>query len=419
MRWPYVNQVRWDPAVESTEVTAQVFPRPRTSGDGAAGLRRVLKLARTHLGMEIAWISEFHSDEYVIRSLSGDGATMNLAVDQSLPLIGSFCVRVLAGTLPPVVAEARRNPVTRELAVTQEYGIGSYAGVPLLGAAGKPVGMLCCISRKANPGLDAQALRFLELIGELISEHLTSSDGFARTVVLAEADRIRTVLERGLIRMEFQPVKRLEDGALVAYEALARFDDPDFPTPAHGFAAAARAGIGVELELLAVKRALDRLPDIPPQLWLGVNLSAEALIDPAVQEVLLGAAAGGHRLGIEITEHTEVHDYVELTAVTQRLRAAGIQIGVDDAGAGYASFRHILKLRPTVIKLDLEIVRDVDVDLVRQALTRSLVSFAVEAEAVLVAEGIETEAELKTLRFLGVGYGQGFLLARPGPLPPL
>jgi EAL domain-containing protein (putative c-di-GMP-specific phosphodiesterase class I) len=168
--------------------------------------------------------------------------------------------------------------------------------------------------------------------------------------------------------------------------------------------------------MLAVQRALDQLGNIPDDLYLGVNLSAEALVVPAVLEMLLQAAAGNH-LGIEITEHTEVHDYTELTAATDILRAAGIQIGVDDAGAGYASFRHILKLRPTVIKLDLEIVRDVDVDPVRQALTRSLVSFAAEADAVLVAEGIETETELKTLRSLGVGFGQGFLLARPGPLP--
>lgn len=403
--------------MESTEATAEVFPRPRISGDNGAGLRRVLKLARTHLGMEIAWISEFQGDEYVIRSLSGDAAALNLALEQTMPLAGSFCVRVLAGTLPRVVAEARRHPVTRELSITQEYGIGSYAGVPLIGPVGQPVGMLCCLSRSANPGLDAQSLRFLELIGELVSDHLGSSGGFVRTA-LGEAARIREVLDQGRIRMVFQPVKRLEDDALVAYEALARFDDPNFPTPAHAFAAAARAGIGVELEMLAVRRALDQLPGIPEELWLGVNLSAEALIEPAVEEALLQASVGS-RIGVEITEHTEVHDYTELAAVTERLRVAGIQIGVDDAGAGYASFRHILKLRPTVIKLDLEIVRDVDSDPVRQALTRSLVTFAAEAEAVLVAEGIETEAELKTLRGLGVGYGQGFLLARPGPLPPL
>lgn len=400
--------------MENIEVTTSVFPRPRTSGDDGVGLQRVLRLARTHLGMELAWISEFHGDQYVIRILSGDAAAMNVTLDQSLPLADSLCVRVLAGTLPPMIAEARRDPGTRDLAVTRDHGIGSYVGVPLFDPAGKPVGMLCCLSRDASTCLDARSPRFLELIGELVSDHLQSPGSLARTAVLGEETRIRAILESDRLRMVFQPVLRLEDDALVAYEALARFDDPNFPTPAHAFAAAARAGVGVELETLAVKRALNGLADIPDGLWLAVNLSAEALVVPAIQELLLQAA--DRRIGVEITEHAEVQDYARLALATDRLRAAGIQIGVDDAGAGYASFRHILKLRPTVIKLDLEIVRDVDSDPVRQALTRSLVTFAAEADAVLVAEGIETEAELTMLRSLGVGYGQGYLLARPGPL---
>jgi EAL domain-containing protein (putative c-di-GMP-specific phosphodiesterase class I) len=408
--------------VDSTEVSAlqvlreMVFPRPRVAGDDGVGMQQVLQLARAHLGMELAWISELRGDEYVLRTVSGDAAAMNLAVDQVMPLAGSFCVRVLAGTLPSVVSEVRRHPATRELAITRDHGIGSYAGVPLLGPTGQPVGMLCCLSRTANPGLDAHAPRFLELIGELVSDHLRSPGVLARTAVLGEAARIRAVLADQRIQMVFQPVTRLEDGALVAYEALARFDDPDFPTPAHAFGAAARAGIGVDLEMLAAQQALDRLADLPDGTWLGVNLSAEALVVPAVQDLLLRSAATA-RVGIEITEHTEVLDYPRLTAATERLRAGGLQIAVDDAGAGYASFRHILKLRPTVIKLDLEIVRDVDTDPVRQALTRSLVSFAAEAGAALVAEGVETEAELSALRRLGVGFGQGYLLARPGPLP--
>jgi EAL domain-containing protein (putative c-di-GMP-specific phosphodiesterase class I) len=404
-------------AVDNTEAAAQVFPRPRPAEDDGVGLQAVLHLARTHLGMEVAWVSEFQGDEYLIREISGDGAPMNLILDRGMPLAGSFCVRVLAGTLPAVVAEARRHPVTRELAITQEHGIGSYIGVPLLDPNGQPAGMLCCLSRNANPALEPQSQRFLELIGELVSDHLRSPAGRARSAVLGEATKIRSILAAEQIRMVFQPILRLEDGLLVAYEALARFDDPAFPTPAHAFAAAARAGIGAELELLAVQRALALLPELPEDIWLAVNLSAEALVVPAVQEALL-AAAVGNWLGIEITEHTEVQDYTALTEATERLRTAGIHIAVDDAGAGYASFRHILKLRPSVIKLDLEIVRDIDSDPARQALTRSLVTFAAEADALLVAEGIETEAELTALRGLGVGYGQGFLLARPGSLRP-
>jgi EAL domain-containing protein (putative c-di-GMP-specific phosphodiesterase class I) len=401
--------------VESIEAMASVFPRPRSAGDDATELHRLLKLARMHLGMEIAMVSELRGDEFVIRTISGDGASMNLIVDAITPLADSFSVRVLAGTLPAVIPEARRHPVTRELAATREFGIGAYVGVPLKGSDGNPAGMLCCLSRNANPELDARSSRFLSLIAEVVTDHLASSSMRADNAVRGEAELVNSILAEGFIRMAFQPVVRLDDGIAVAYEALSRFDDPAFPSAAHAFAAAARAGVGVELELLAAQQALARLPDVPAGTWLGVNLSAEALVLPAVQETLLRQAQ--HRIGVEITEHTEVHDYDELIAATDRLRGAGIQIGVDDAGAGYASFRHILKLRPNVIKLDLEIVRDVDTDPVRQALTRSLVTFSNEVDAALVAEGVETASELATLQRLGVEYGQGYLFARPGSLP--
>jgi EAL domain-containing protein (putative c-di-GMP-specific phosphodiesterase class I) len=401
--------------VERIEAVASVFPRPRPGSDDGTELQRLLRLARMHLSMEIALVAELRGDDYVFRTISGDAESMNLGTDEAVPLASSFAVRILAGTLPAVIPEARRHPVTRELRVTGEFGIGSYVGVPLNGSDGTPVGMLCCLSRSPNPELNGQSARFLSLIAELVTDHLESPATRASSAVQGEADRVQSVLDLGFIRMVFQAVVRLEDGHSVAYEALARFDDPVFPTPAHAFAAAARAGIGVELELLAVEQALACLPEVPTEAWLGVNLSAEALVVPAVQETLLRHSH--QQIGVEITEHTEVHDYDLLIAATDRLRVAGIQIGVDDAGAGYASFRHILKLRPSVIKLDLEIVRDVDTDPVRQALTRSLVTFSDEVGAALVAEGIETPAELAMLQSLGVGFGQGYLFARPGALP--
>jgi len=375
----------------------------------------LLQLARTHLGMEIAWISRFSDGEQVIRAVSGDAAAMNMVVGAGTPLEGSFCIRVLAGTLPPVVAEARRHPVTRELTVTRDLGIGSYAGVPLHGPGGEPVGMLCCLSRTPKPDLSADAPRFLALIAELVTDHLHSAAATAAMADRGDAARIRSVLAARSVRMVFQPVVRLEDGQPLAYEALARFDGQPFPTPAHAFAAAAHAGLGTELELLAMQRALEHLDDLPTGSWLGLNLSADALVAPVVEQTLLRYA--DRRVGVEVTEHAQVADYDRLTATTARLRAAGIQIAVDDAGAGYSSFRHILRLHPDVIKLDLEITRNVDTDPVRQALTRSLVGFAEQVGAWLVAEGIETAGERETLQRLGVPLGQGYLFARPGPLP--
>lgn len=123
--------------------------------------------------------------------------------------------------------------------------------------------MLCCLSRDTNPALDEQATRVLALIADLISDHLDSPATRERRDAHRSAAAIQSLLDADSVRMVFQPVVGLRDAEPLAFEALARFDDPAFPTPAHAFAAAARAGLGVELMPLAVRQALTQLDDVP------------------------------------------------------------------------------------------------------------------------------------------------------------
>jgi EAL domain-containing protein (putative c-di-GMP-specific phosphodiesterase class I) len=237
------------------------------------------------------------------------------------------------------------------------------------------------------------------------------------TVSRPAIHNLREILRSQAIQPTFQPVVQLEDGSVKAYEALARFHAAHFSNPADAFAAASEAGVGVELELLAIERALAYLDDLPPGILLSTNLSVEALLNRQVCETLLAHASRG--IAVELTEHTQVLDYPALVEVTEELRAAGILIAVDDAGAGFASLSHILQLRPDIIKLDITLTRGIDTDPVRMALARSLVGFAEDIGALLIAEGIETVAEHEKLRSLGVRLGQGYFMARPGPLPVL
>ena len=119
---------------------------------------------------------------------------------------------------------------------------------------------------------------------------------------------------------------------------------------------------------------------------------------------------------LEVTEHALVEDYERLADVLGPLRSKGLRLAVDDAGAGYASFRHILKLKPDVIKLDSSLIRNVDSDTGCRALAAALIRFAEETACKVVAEGVETEAELAMLRRLQVNKAQGYLLGRPAPL---
>jgi EAL domain-containing protein (putative c-di-GMP-specific phosphodiesterase class I) len=115
---------------------------------------------------------------------------------------------------------------------------------------------------------------------------------------------------------------------------------------------------------------------------------------------------------VEITEHIAIDDYTRLRGTINALGPT-VRLAVDDAGAGYSSLRHILELAPDIVKLDIGLVRGIDADSARQALVAGIAGFAIKQNIRLVAEGIETVAELSTLRSLGVDHGQGYLLGRP------
>jgi EAL domain-containing protein (putative c-di-GMP-specific phosphodiesterase class I)/ActR/RegA family two-component response regulator len=226
--------------------------------------------------------------------------------------------------------------------------------------------------------------------------------------------RIDTVLTERAIRMAFQPIADLGTGRVLGVEALARFDQPPLRPPNVWFEEATTVGRGTALELAAVDTALHSLTQLPAGTFLSVNISPASALAPQLLELLSGAAA--ERVVLELTEHAPVEDYEPLMTAIERLRSCGVRFAVDDAGAGYAGLRHVLRLRPDILKLDTGLTRGVDHDPARRALATALVAFAEEIGATIVAEGIETEQELDTLRKLHIPWGQGYHLARPGPL---
>lgn len=228
-------------------------------------------------------------------------------------------------------------------------------------------------------------------------------------------ERIDEILAAGAIEMVFQPIADLRTGRIRGVEALARFPREPLRPPNEWFDEATTVGRGNALELAAASSALDHLDDLPAEVFLAINVSPAAAIDPSLPGLL--ADRHDHRVVLEVTEHAPVDDYDELLANVDHLRARGVRIAVDDAGAGFAGLHHVLRLRPDILKLDITLTRDIDHDPARRALSTALVSFADEIGAVIIAEGIETEQELQTLRSLGISWGQGYHLARPHKLP--
>jgi EAL domain-containing protein (putative c-di-GMP-specific phosphodiesterase class I) len=206
----------------------------------------------------------------------------------------------------------------------------------------------------------------------------------------------------------------MRTGETSGYEALARFNAKPKRPPNEWFAEAWEVGLGVELEMKAVKQVLADIRRLP-QGYVSFNLSPLAVLDPAFKQLIPKLPYG--RFVLEMTEHVPVPDYEELIGFLSELRTRGLRIAVDDAGAGYASFRHILRLNPDLIKLDMSLVRGVDRDQALRSLTAAVTGFAAQMGALVVAEGVETEGELLALRKLGVQYGQGWdLFGEPKPV---
>ena len=237
-------------------------------------------------------------------------------------------------------------------------------------------------------------------------------------VALDARARVEPVLlDPSLLATVLQPITEIRTGTVVMVEALSRFR-PDPPRPPDAwFQDAHRCDLGTALEVLAVNRAFDLLDRLPAPVALSVNVGPTAAGSTQFRDAL--ERIPGDRVVLELTEHEIVTDYPGLVASLRGLRRSGMRVAVDDTGSGYSSLAHILKVAPDFIKLDRELTHGIDVDPVRRAMATSLVAFAADTGAEIVAEGVETADELDVLLQLGVPFAQGFHLGRPLPIDDL
>lgn len=232
----------------------------------------------------------------------------------------------------------------------------------------------------------------------------------ARWQAIATRARVLRILDERAFEPVFQPIVRLEDGAVVGFEALTRFGDGTPPELL--FSQAAGVDLGPDLEVAALTAAIDAAGALPAGAWLSLNVSPNVML--AGRRLADALAARSRSTVLELTEHERVADYGALRSAIVAL-GPDIRIAVDDAGAGIANFSHLVELRPDFVKIDIGLVRGVNADLTRQALVVGLRHFATATGRDVIAEGIETEAERRTLKALGVGFGQGFLFGTPAP----
>ena len=229
--------------------------------------------------------------------------------------------------------------------------------------------------------------------------------------------RVQAVLDAGGPQILVQPIVDLMTGDVVGGEALARFAGSPAQGPDRWFADANDVGLGPELELTVVRSALAKLQTLPRSAYLSINVSPCTASSTALVDLLGSPEVAVDRVVIELTEHSDVSDYALLRIALANLRDLGVRIAIDDTGAGFASLSHVLKLRPDIVKLDIDLIRGIHTDPARRSLVSGLLTFAKEIGTQLLAEGIESADELSTLREIGVMYGQGYYLGTPALLP--
>ncbi|MGK2868874.1 MAG: EAL domain-containing protein [Mycobacterium sp.] len=379
-----------------------------------------------------------HDKKFVVVSAHGLVASLLGLV---LPADGTFQGRAIATGQPQVSHETSSDmsltPQVREIG--DRLGIHSLVVIPLM-HNGIAIGALSVTATEAHRFNDADVLaitsisqfvsalidshselsRLLDdLLGDPRTPNADSAARFLASVLLPEAlpnddfdDQLDTLLSTPAELVPvFQPIVDLVSGRTLGFEGLSRFPAKPDVSPAQWFETARQLGRGYPLELLALRRILAAAHAIPSDCFLAVNLSPLTALDPTVQDILTSAE---YRLVVEITEHEPFPE--DFAARLKPLRDKGIDLAIDDAGAGFASFTQLLRLRPDMIKIDGELTSDIENDPVKRALATSIVQLATELGSSTVAEAIENPEQMCALRALGIQYGQGYLLGRPGQM---
>ncbi|MBL7489558.1 EAL domain-containing protein [Frankia sp. AgB1.9] len=371
----------------------------------------LVDLLRRRLRMEVAWLGRLDGDLLVLQVLCGKAQLFGLGPGCTLRRGDSLFGQVLGGTLPQLIPDTAHDPRTAHVPSVRDLGIGAYAAAPVLDIDGRVYGLIGCLHRQAQESLSSNDLRFLQLLAAFLTDYVSDLRKMweARSAVWHQ---VHNLIDTGSLTTYYQPIIELTTGRILAVEALTRLPDRT-QSPAALFEDAAAAGLGPELETAAIKQALTDLPRLPTGIRMAVN-AAPSTVTNGIVDLLLDTGAP-EQLAVEITEHEQAHDNPQVLAAAARLRSHGILVAVDDLGTCYSGLELLLLLHPDIIKIDGFITRTMSSDPAHRAVAAGITMIAEEIGSKVIAEGIETTADLTAARTAGICAGQGYLLGRPTP----
>lgn len=230
----------------------------------------------------------------------------------------------------------------------------------------------------------------------------------------ASHQAIRRVLDEGLLKVVYQPLVDLRTQKVFAYEALVRTTSEDFDNPMSLFAAAVQNACTGELGRKIRELAIEGSPSHP----LFLNIHPAELNEHFIVQPDDPIFRHSEDVYLEITEGVPLSHFRLCQSILREVRGRGVYLVVDDLGAGYSNLKYIADLHPRVVKIDRDLVAGLRKDSRMFRLVKAIVVLCRELDALVVAEGIETESELEAVQEAGAQFGQGYLLARPASPPP-
>jgi len=275
-----------------------------------------------------------------------------------------------------------------------------------------------CYVGAATARFDKQ-LRLERLVHDALDRALEQADSQELQDAEKRKVRLQDIISAGAVRTFVHPVLRLSTSEVIGYEALSRGpENSEFERPDKLFKIAYDADLVLKLERLCRQRALETARKMPAGRLMFINIEPEAVADPELRDVVFSSFAAESELSpasivLEITERSAITDFAAFRSTLEYLRTLGFAVAVDDAGAGYGSLQCLAEVKPEWLKIDLSLVQGVETDEVRSQLVEGLVTFAARMNVKLIAEGIETPAQLAKLLELGVEFGQGFIFGEP------
>ena len=371
-----------------------------------------LRSAREHLGLEIGLIGRWIEGD--MREITHVDTVLDLPIGPGLRQHRdeTYCWHVLAGELPEMIADPAAFPAAQRLHITTALPVGAHFSVPLRLADGTVWGSFCAIGRKSDPSLTSRDLAIFESFAGMAAERI--EELIATAAKRNETrQRIEDMFDGDAITIFHQPIHRLADGKPAGVECLARFPDVNKRGPGAWFGDAESAGLGEELEMSAVRGAIETFDSVPDTFFAAIKAPARCVISGAVRAALETEQAAN--VLVTLTQYAACDDKLALVQALQGFRPPA-RIAIDMVGTSYASMQLVASIKPDFVKLDMALARNVASDPAARAMVGAVVALVSGWGGAVIAEGIEESAQAEAMQALGVAYGQGYLFARPLPM---